>query len=54
MSEIGVFSCGNFASTDYPRIDGIYKITAYDPANKYFETAMKCITTGHQTCQFKD
>lgn len=49
----GVFSCGNFSADDYPKIDQRYKITG-EKGDEYYEDAMFCSTSGHQTCQFRE
>jgi hypothetical protein len=52
-SATGVFSCGNFAASDYPKYGGRYKIVAYVGKNRS-EDALFCVATGHQTCQFQE
>jgi hypothetical protein len=52
-SSIGVFACGKFTAGDYPKIGQRYKITG-EKDGEYHEDAMPCITSNHQTCEFKD
>lgn len=56
-SETGVFSCGNFDKLDYPDRNTKYKITAHQVTHngdgKQYEELMTCVTTDHQTCDFK-
>jgi len=54
-SAIGVFACGPFEKSDYPKIGARYKITATrdDPGKKMHEDLFECVATGHQTCDFK-
>jgi len=52
-SAIGIFACGPFTKPDYPKIGQRYKITA-ERNGKLHEDAIPCITTNHQTCEFKE